>query len=156
MRELEATDGAGPRLLPLPRRCSAAGAPNGQQANGPATIPEGVYVTSTTRTDYQSRGEYSSDWSAPVYHWTMRLHDGKWVRLVRPKFRGQIGDVDGAGTYESHGDQVTFHYTYPEAGLPPETFRWSYYKGRLTFEAVDVIDRGSRIIHTAHPWRKIR
>jgi hypothetical protein len=85
----------------------------------------------------------------------MRLHDGKWVRLVRPKFRGQIGDVDGAGTYESHGEQVTFRYTYPEAGLP-ETFRWSYYKGRLTFEAVDVIDRGARILHTAHPWRKIR
>jgi TRAP-type C4-dicarboxylate transport system substrate-binding protein len=158
MRELEATEGAGPRRLPPPEACAAAGALKGQETDGAATIPDGVYVTRTTRKDYQSRGEYSGDWSAPVYKWTTRLRNGKWVMLVTPKFPGQVGDIDGAGTYETHGDQVTFRYTYPEdaRGGPPETFRWSYYQGQLTLEVVDVADLGSQIIHTAHPWRKVR
>ena len=155
MRLLEATDGAGPTLLPTPGACSAAGARSAEQTNDPATIPDGVYVTTTTRKDYQSRGEYG--WSAPVYEWTTRLQDGKWVMTVVPEFEDQVGDADGAGTYEVHDDEVTFHYTHPAVDAnPPETWRWSFYQGRLTFEAVDVADLGSRIIHTAHPWRKVR
>jgi len=155
MRLLEATDGAGPKLLPTPGACSAAATRSAEQTNDSAAIPDGVYVTTTTRKDYQSRGEYS--WTAPAYTWTTRLHDGKWVTTVVPHFEDQVGDVDGAGTYEVHGDEVTFHYTHPAVDAnPPETFRWSYYQGQLTFEAVDVADLGSRIIHTAHPWRKVR
>jgi len=155
MRLLEATDGAGAKLLPTPDACSAAGARSAEQTNDPATIPNGVYVTTTTRKDYQSRGEYA--WSAPAYTWTTRLHDGKWVRTVVPEFEDQVGDADGAGTYEIHGDEITFHYTRPAVDAnPPEAWRWSSYQGRLTFEAVDVADLGSRIIHTAHPWRKVR
>jgi TRAP-type C4-dicarboxylate transport system substrate-binding protein len=155
MRLLEATDGAGPKLLPTPGACSAAGGGSVGQTNDSATIPDGVYVTRTTRKDYQSRGEYG--WSAPVYEWTTRLNDGKWVMTVIPEFEDQVGDADGAGTYEVHGDEVTFHYTHPAVDAsPPETWRWSFYQGQLTFEAVDVADLGSRIIHIAHPWRKVR
>jgi hypothetical protein len=32
--------------------------------------------------------------------------------------------------------------------------RWSYFDGQLTFAIVDVADTGSRVIYTAHPWRK--
>lgn len=33
--------------------------------------------------------------------------------------------------------------------------KWSYYRGELTFEIVEVADAGSRVIYTAHPWRRI-
>ena len=36
----------------------------------------------------------------------------------------------------------------------PEKVRWSYFDGQLTFGIVDVADTGSRVIYTAHPWRK--
>jgi TRAP-type C4-dicarboxylate transport system substrate-binding protein len=154
MRLLEATDGTGPQALPPPSACSAA-AGSVEETDDSATIPNGVYVTETSRQDYQSRGEFS--WSAPVYTWTTRLRDGRWVRTVVPEFEDQVGDVDGAGTYEVHGDEVTFRYTHPEVDAnAPETLRWSYFQGQLTMEAVNVTDRGARIIYTAHPWRKLR
>jgi TRAP-type C4-dicarboxylate transport system substrate-binding protein len=155
MRELEATEGAGPRLLPVPHACAPSADAQPDAATRGGSIPEGTYVTSTTRKDYQSRGEYSADWSAAVYHWTTRLRDGRWVRLVDPKFPGQIGDVDGAGTYASDGDRVTFRYSYPDTGALSETYRWSFYQGRLTLHVIDVVDRGARIINTAHPWRRL-
>ena len=46
-------------------------------------------------------------------------------------------------------------FTWPGTGLTPETVRWSYLNGLLTFTVVDVQDSGSRIIYSAHPWRKI-
>jgi hypothetical protein len=33
--------------------------------------------------------------------------------------------------------------------------RWSYYRGRLTWEPVEVSDLGLRIIFGAHPWKKV-
>ena len=38
----------------------------------------------------------------------------------------------------------------------PETVRWSYFDGLLRFTIVDVFDHGSRVLYSAHPWRKIR
>ena len=40
-------------------------------------------------------------------------------------------------------------------GVTPETVRWSYYDGQLTFAIVNVQDLSSRVIYTAHPWRKV-
>jgi hypothetical protein len=154
LRMLEATAGAGPRQLPVPAACAG---PSGQTAEKPAaaaTIPEGTYVTTTTREEYRSRGEYSRDWTAPAYTWTTHLEGGKWSRTVNPRFTGQVTDLDSAGTYEIHGDQVTFQYTYPVTDVS-ETLRWSYYKGWLTLEVVDVSDLGARNIYTLHPWHKI-
>jgi TRAP-type C4-dicarboxylate transport system substrate-binding protein len=154
LRMLEATAGAGPRQLPVPAACAG---PSGQTAEKPAaaaTIPEGTYVTTTTREEYRSRGEYSRDWTAPAYTWTTHLEGGKWSRTVNPRFTGQVTDLDSAGTYEIHGDQVTFQYIYPVTDVS-ETLRWSYYKGWLTLEVVDVSDLGARNIYTLHPWHKI-
>src|SRR5215218_3339431 len=124
MRLLEATDGAGPQLLPAPSACSATGAESAAATDDSATIPNGVYVVTTTQKDNQRFGEYSHAWSVPAFTWTTRLRDGKWARTVVPQFEDQVGDVDGAGTYEVHGDEVTFRYTRPaiDAALP-ETLR---------------------------------
>lgn len=157
MRLLEATDGAGPRLLPTPSACAAPRAGAAEETDDSATIPNGAYVVTTTRKDNERFGEYSSAWARPSFKWTTRLRDGAWARTVVPRFEDQVGDVDGAGTYEVHGDEVTFHYTKPAIDASaPETLRWSYYRGRLTFEVLDVADRGARIIYTAHPWRSVR
>jgi C4-dicarboxylate-binding protein DctP len=152
MKELEATDGAGPKALPAPGGCSDAGG-SANETKDVATIPNGVYVTTTTREDH------GAGWVAPAdgYTWTTSLRDGKWVRTVVPRFPDMKDDVDGAGTYEVHGDEVTFHYTTPEVDASaPETLRWSYYGGRLTLTLVNVADRGARGIYAAHPWRKVR
>jgi len=155
LRLLEATPGTGPRALPTPSACSAGA--SDAQPTGSAGIPNGVYVVTTTRTDYHNGGVYNHDWSAPEYTWTTTLRDGKWDRTVVPRFPGQVSDLDGAGTYDVHGDQVSFSYTYPEVDASPsETMRWSYYKGRLTLKVVDVADLGARVIYAAHPWQKVR
>jgi C4-dicarboxylate-binding protein DctP len=155
LRLLEATPGAGPRSLPAPCGCSAR--TSAPQPPGSASLPNGVYVVTTTRADYHNGGVYNSDWSAPEYTWTTTLHDGKWKRTVTPRFPGQVSDLDGAGTYQVHGDQVAFSYTFPVVDASPsETLRWSYYQGRLTLRVVDVADAGARVIYTAHPWQKIR
>lgn len=158
MHLLEATDGAGPKLLPTPDGCSAGGGRGAEETSASATIPNGAYEVTTTRKDNQRFGEYGSEWSAePAFDWTTRLNDGKWLRTVDPKFPGHPDERDGAGTYEVSDDEVTFRYTYPEVDAnPPETLRWSYFDGRLTLEVVDVTDTGARIIYSAHPWRKVR
>jgi TRAP-type C4-dicarboxylate transport system substrate-binding protein len=156
LRLLEATPGAGPQVLQPPAACTASGQGTAA-ATGAADIPNGVYVVTTTRDDYQSRGQYGGGWDAPAYTWTTTLRDGKWTRTVVPRFAGQVGDLDSAGTYLVQGDQVSFSYTFPHVDASePETLRWSYYKGRLTLQVVDVIDLGARIIYSAHPWQKVR
>jgi TRAP-type C4-dicarboxylate transport system substrate-binding protein len=153
MRLLEATEGAGPRVLPTPAGCHATGARRAGKPDDPAAIPNGVYVTRTTRED-KGVGYLGP---ADAYTWTTRLHDGNWVRTVSPRFPGMKSDVDGAGTYEVHGNEVTFHYTKPMVDAsPPETLSWSYYDGQLTLKVVDVADDGARGIYSVRPWRKVR
>ena len=113
-------------------------------------------MVTTTLEDHRRFGEYSSEWSIAARTWTTRLKDGKWERWVS-ETPDQIGYVDGAGTYEVDGDEVTFHYTKPVVNAnSPETLRWSHYNGRLTLEAVDVGDGGATVIYTAHPWKRVR
>jgi hypothetical protein len=33
--------------------------------------------------------------------------------------------------------------------------RWSYYKGQLTWEPVDVSDAGLEVLFTGRPWKKV-
>ena len=58
------------------------------------------------------------------------------------------------GTYTIKGDRVRFTWV-PKNEIPPFTMRWSYYKGQLTWEPVDVGDLGLKIIFAAHPWKKV-
>lgn len=157
MRLLEQTDGAGPKLLPTPAACSADARRDVEEPDASATIPNGVYVVTTTLEDHRRFGEYSDEWSIGARTWTTRLKDGKWERWVVTEAPDQIRYLDGAGTYEVHGDEVTFRYTKPVVDASsPETLRWSHYNGRLTLKAVDVGDGGARVIYTAHPWKRVR
>ena len=61
-----------------------------------------------------------------------------------------------SGHYVVKGDEVTFFWSQPTAHWSAtEKVRWSYFDGQLTFAIVDVADTASRVLYTAHPWRKI-
>ena len=153
MRALEATDGAGPHVLETPEACASRVAPAPARRDRAATLPDGTYVTKRTPRDFGV--EYDGPPKGVTA--TIRLKDGKWTRTIDPPPPGTVGGVDGAGTYDVRGNQVTFHYTHPVVDAEiPEVLRWSYYGGRLSLKTVRVTEPGMRVIYTAHPWRKQR
>ena len=156
MRLLETTPGTGPKPLPGAGECERRTASRAQES-GSATIPEGVYKVTTTREDNERFGLPGAEWDLYAkQEWTIRVKDGKWANTVDPPFPQQTGKYDDRGTYEVRGDEVTIHYTGRfSRGAPDENYRWSYYRGRLTFEPIDVDDLGSLIVWTGHPWRKV-
>ena len=75
------------------------------------------------------------------------FRNGRWHTNEHPQFGGR---------YVVHGDEVTFIVSRPlENKGQRETLKWSYFRGELTFKIVDVADAGSRVIYTAHPWRRV-
>jgi TRAP-type C4-dicarboxylate transport system substrate-binding protein len=120
---------------------------------GGGRIPPGTYVTTDTVADFKAGGQYGDDWEKDIT-WTTRLHaNGTFVATQSPDYPDQ-GPV--SGRYVVKGDEVTFTYTSCQSSgcLAPETVRWNYFDGQLTFAIVEVPDSGSRVIYTAHPWRK--
>ena len=119
---------------------------------GGGKIPPGTYVVTDTVADFQAGGQYGDDWEKDIT-FTWHLHaDGTWSATQSPDYRDQ-GPV--AGRYVVKGDEVTFDFNNCPTGCgAPEIVRWSYFDGQLTFAIVDVADTGSRVIYTAHPWRK--
>ena len=117
----------------------------------PATIPGGTYVTVDTAADFRAGGVYGPDWERTTT-FTMRVRDGRWELTQQPDYPDA---GKGGGPFDLDADVVTFRETRA-GGLPPQTARWSYFQGRLSFEALDVSDAGLRVILTAHPWRKVR
>ena len=84
--------------------------------------------------------------------WTWHLYrDGKVTQGQKPGFPDQQFN---RGHYIMKGDEVTFVWD-AYTGLTPETVRWSYFGGQLTFAIVNVQDTAGRVIYTAHPWRKV-
>jgi len=161
LKALEATPGAGPQALDAPSDCSKPVPPRVVARAGPASIPNGTYTVRDTVADFERWGQYGEDWSVPITFTTV-LENGRWRHWQKPDF----GTVPVAiGTYEVNGDLATFTFARlerhgrllkPEENtIPPFTLRWSYYKGRLTWEPVDVSDLGTRIIFGAHPWKKV-
>ena len=159
-----AVPGTGPQLsaIPLPPQCRTASTPaqaialhqlsvpSGSGHQG-ATIPPGTYVTSDTVADWQAGGVYGADSNVTVtYTWHLYPNGTMYV----PQQPVQADQPFGRGRYVVHGDEVTFIWD-AYMGLTPETVRWSYYDGQLTFAIVNVQDLGSRVIYTAHPWRKV-
>ena len=156
--------GTGPQVsaIPLPPQCRTASTPaqaialhdlsvpsvSGHQGT---TIPPGTYVTVDTPADFQAGGQYGNDWNQTIT-WTWHLYpNGTVYQTQQPDYPDQ---PFGRGRYVVHGDEVTFIWdAYME--LTPETVRWSYYDGQLTFAIVSVQDLSSRVIYTAHPWRKV-
>jgi TRAP-type C4-dicarboxylate transport system substrate-binding protein len=165
MRTIRAdVPGTGPQLspIPVPGPCRTAqtvaqaislhglSAPAGSSKHG-ATIPPGNYATTDTVADFQAGGQYGPDWNKPIT-WTYHLHaDGKLEQTQVPDYPDQ-GPI--YGHYVVHGDEVTFFWN-AASGLTPETVRWSYFKGELTFTIVSVQDTAGRVMYSAHPWHKV-
>jgi TRAP-type C4-dicarboxylate transport system substrate-binding protein len=115
---------------------------------GGATIPPGAYVTTDTVADFRAAGLVGTDWST-AQTFTLNLYpDGIASETQEP----DVGDE--FGSYVVRGDEVIFTWS-PDIALTPQTVRWSYLNGLLTLTVVNVEDGGSRVIFSAHPWRKI-
>ena len=149
LKALEATPGAGPQALDAPTDCSKPVPPNVAAKSGTATIPNGIYRVTDTVTDFERWGQYGDEWEKPLTS-TTELKDGRWRHWEKPAY----GVPVVGGTYRINGDLVTFTWV-PENEIPPFTMRWSYYKGQLTWEPVEVTDLGLKIIFAAHPWKKV-
>jgi TRAP-type transport system periplasmic protein len=154
--------GPQPSAISLPPQCRTASTsaqaialhdlsvPSGSGHQG-TTIPPGTYVTVDTAADFQAGGQYGSDWNATIT-WTWHLYsNGTLYQTQQPDYPDQ---PFGRGRYVVKGDEVTFIWDAYMAETP-ETLRWSYYNGQLTFAIVNVQDLAARVIYTAHPWRKV-
>ena len=134
IRLLEATDGAGPKLLPTPATAPPP-ALRGVEADGRPGRPSRTASTWSRRHRGLPRaGASTAGVVGAGYVWTTRLQDGHWAD-GGPGDRRPGRRRGRRGTYEVHGDEVTFHYTKPVVDAsPPETLRWSYYNGQLTWK----------------------
>jgi TRAP-type C4-dicarboxylate transport system substrate-binding protein len=166
-QRISALPGTGPQpdAIPVPQGCRVAAdatqatqihrvlSPAAFTHQGGSKIPAGTYVTTDTVADWQAGGQYGSDWNTAVT-WTIVLRaDGTVRETQAPDYPDQ---GPASGHYVVKGDEVTFSLYQPIANWSAtETVRWSYFDGQLTFAIVDVADTGSRVIYTAHPWRKV-
>ena len=160
-----AVPGTGPQPspIPLPPACRMASTaaqaialhrlsiPGGSGQTGGATIPPGTYVTTDTVADWHAGGQYGADWDTAVTFTWHLYPDGRLYQTQKPDYPDQ---PFGRGRYVVKGDEVTFIWDL-YMGLTPETVRWSYFNGQLTFSIVHVQDTASRITYIAHPWRKV-
>jgi len=164
-RQIRALPGTGvqPNATGVPAGCRVAGDAATATAihrvltptaahQGAGKIPPGTYVVTDTVADFEASGQYGSDWEKDIT-FTWHLHaGGTFSETQSPDYPDQ-GPL--SGHYVVKGDEVTFSFTSCSTGCgAPETVRWSYFDGQLTFGIVDVADTASRVTYTAHPWRK--
>lgn len=150
---LLALPGSGPRVqaTDVPKDCVTPPVPRTAASHG-AAFPEGVFVTHDTKQEFR-RGKVTNPTMLHDITFRTRFRAGRWFQTLEPNVPDQ-GPF--SGTYTVAGDEVTF--VMLEANSPltaPETVRWSYFNRQLRFEIVEVADEGSRVIYTAHPWRKV-
>ncbi|HET6190860.1 MAG TPA: TRAP transporter substrate-binding protein DctP [Trebonia sp.] len=164
-RQIKALPGTGAQLDATagPGGCRVAGdvatAAAMHQVLTPATahqgggkIPPGTYVTTDTVADFEADGPYGNDWNKDIT-WTIVMRADGTVRETQvPDYPDQ---GPATGHYVVKGDEVTFYLSQGPNWSATETVRWSYFDGQLTFAIVNVADSGSRVIYTAHPWRKV-
>jgi hypothetical protein len=164
-RQIKALPGTGvqPYTTGVPAGCRVAGDEASAAAihqvltpafghQGGGKIPPGTYVTTDTVADWQAGGQYGDDWNKAITYTTVIRADGTLRETQAPDYPDQ-GPL--SGHYVVKGDEVTFSWSQPTANWSAtEKVRWSYFDGQLTFAIVDVADTSSRVIYTAHPWRK--
>jgi TRAP-type C4-dicarboxylate transport system substrate-binding protein len=146
--------GAGPQGLasPLPADCRNPPPAALAAKPGQATIPNGVYVIKTTVADLRAGAAIGPDFNRDIVYRTT-LRNGRWYQTQTPNYPDQ-GPF--SGTYTIDGDEVRFVMLHAAGALvTPETVKWSYFNKRLRFRIVDVADSASRVLYTAHPWRKV-
>ena len=150
LKALEATPGAGPQALDVPAECTKPLPEKIVAESGAARIPNGTYRVHYTAADFHRLGQFGNEWDAALTSIT-EFKDGRWRHWEKPDY----GVPVVGGTYRVVGDQVRFTWV-PENEIPPFTMRWSYYKGQLTWEPVDVSDAGLRVLFAGRPWTKVR
>ena len=157
--------GTGPQLspIPVPAPCRIARTviqalslhrlsfPSGSGHGAGARIPPGIYITTDTVADFRAGGQVGSDWNTAITITTRLYPDGRVTEAQKPDYPDQ---PFLRGHYIVKGDEVTFFWD-AYSGLTPETLRWSYFGGQLSFTIVHVQDTAGRVLYTAHPWRKI-
>jgi TRAP-type C4-dicarboxylate transport system substrate-binding protein len=116
-----------------------------------ATIPTGVYVTTDSVADFLAAGVDNPDFDKPVTYTTYLKPDGQVISDSKPDYHDQ---AEARGTYVVRDDVVTFYWD-KATGLTPESLRWSYFDGQLTFKIIHVQDQADHALYAAHPWRKI-
>jgi hypothetical protein len=126
------------------------------QSGGP-TIPPGTYKVTGTFKDWLAGGVINDEFRTSITFITHFHDDGTWDQTQSPTYPDQC---PCNGRYFVHGDEVTFVMLAAGANgqaatSAPETVKWSYFDGRLTFKNVLVADAGSRVLYAAHPWVKI-
>jgi TRAP-type C4-dicarboxylate transport system substrate-binding protein len=150
---LRALPGSGPhaQATRLPQDCVTPPAPRKAAPRG-AAFPEGVFVTHITEQDFR-RGDVTNPTLMEDITFRTRLRAGRWSQTLDPNVPEQ-GPF--SGTYTVDGDELTFVMLEAKSEVTaPETVRWSYFNGQLRFENVEVADFASRVLYTAHPWRKV-
>ena len=111
------------------------------------TIPPGTYQVTVTKEQMAAAGLVGVDWQADITYTFTFEADGTVRDTQQPDYPDQ-GPMSAKLVYS--GDEVTMTW----GGLSPETVRWSFYQGTLTFTVISVQDQGSRAIYE-QPWRKI-
>lgn len=125
-------------LTPCKTSQAIASAPRG-------TLPQGRFASTLTEADFQRAGAVRDpNFPEP---WVITLQHGRWRTNENPPFGGR---------YILRSNEITFVIEQPQdAAGERETVSWSYYRERLTLRIVSVKEAGSRVIYTAHPWRRI-
>lgn len=142
-RAIAATEALGTPVSD-PSRVSCPKAEKGEDMTT-AHFPEGRFETPLTAADFEAAGTESDPGLPKPFRVTIR--HGRWKTNEDPPFGGHL---------IVHGDEVAFAIDQPaDAAGDRETLKWSFYRGQLTFKVVDVNGPGSRVIYTAHPWRRI-
>jgi Bacterial extracellular solute-binding protein, family 7 len=169
-----AIPGTGPRsmALPPPTGCHVAhsvaqahslhslGAHYGSSRTGGPTIPPGTYVTTNTAAEFAAGDVTSAEFDKSMTEITTLYPDGNLKQIQRPTNPHQPrtatnGYYDYGGHYVVNGNDVTFFWDR-RALLLPETLRWSYYNGQLSFSIIHVEGDSAGVVqYIDHPWRKV-
>lgn len=158
LRLLEATPGAGPVALTSPDACGRSGSPS-ETSERAATIPAGSYVVTMTEADYQRVGAYDEHFQQSITVTTKLDGDGNasWTQV--PDWDPECDPrrpSSCSGTYKIEGDRITFRWHDGDGStIAPETMRWSYNGGLLTFTDVEAADPPGQAWYESHPWRKV-
>jgi hypothetical protein len=109
-----------------------------------ATFPTGTFLTKITVKDLVAAGLSRSDahWETLTFRSNGTFRD-VWFHPTQPNQEPLNGH------YIVKGNTLRLIPT-------PDSVRWSYANGRLTFSIIKVPDPPARLTYTAHPWQKIK
>jgi TRAP-type C4-dicarboxylate transport system substrate-binding protein len=139
-------------LPACPRGRNAVGSASSRSRAGTDRFPQGTFQTRITRADLIRAGlNHAPNYPATE---TLIVKGKTWRGFLTPRRPEQ---PDAGGRLIVDGNRVTFVLEYPPEGKGTrDVLKWSYFRDRLTFEVVDVVDAGAQLGYTAHPHRKVK